>query len=301
MEHWTYINHKNIDRAKYNKALNDNLNQNTLYAQEFVWDALHPGWDLIVSGDYSLVVPIPHRRKWFCTTFRQPIFIRTIPLIGPFDSYTFEQIRAVLEANCALIHLNFTYNTYDKWSDTGSYQLLELKDDISSQRTEYATNAKRILKKHTDELVIVNNSDAEAFILFFKQHVGFKYAKLTDLSYSRLKRLMNDAFKKGVGAISAVMYNGLPIAMAFFIDINGVRYYVKGASSEKAKDLGAMFHLIDHGIETAINKGLQKFDFVGSNADGVADFNKKFGAKDVSYGVFKSNELKWPISMFFSP
>ena len=112
---------------------------------------------------------------------------------------------------------------------------------------------------------------------------------------------MNVVFEKGIGAISTIMYNGLPIAMAFFIDINGVRYYVKGASSEKAKDLGAMFHLIDNGIEAAINKGLQKFDFVGSNADGVANFNKKFGAKDVSYGVFKSNELKWPLSMFVSP
>jgi lipid II:glycine glycyltransferase (peptidoglycan interpeptide bridge formation enzyme) len=111
---------------------------------------------------------------------------------------------------------------------------------------------------------------------------------------------MNVAFKMGVGTMSTISYNGMPIAMAFFIDINEVRYYVKGASSDKAKELGAMFHLIDHGIETAIDKGLKKFDFVGSNANGVADFNKKFGAKDMTYGVFKSNELKWPLSMFFS-
>lgn len=300
MEHWTYVNHKNIDRAKYNKALNENLNQNTLYAQDFVWDILHPGWDLLISGDYSIVVPIPHSRKWLCTTFRQPIFIRTIPVIGRFDRHTFKQIQAVLEANCAFIHLNFSSDTYDKWSDTGTYQLLELQDDISNLRAEYATNAKRILKKHTDQLIVENIRDAEAFILFFKRHVGFKYSKLTNLSYSRLKRLMNVAFKIGVGTMSTISYNGMPIAMAFFIDINEVRYYVKGASSDKAKELGAMFHLIDHGIETAIDKGLKKFDFVGSNANGVADFNKKFGAKDMTYGVFKSNELKWPLSMFFS-
>ena len=300
MEHWTYVNHKNIDRAKYNKALNENLNQNTLYAQDFVWDILHPGWDLLISGDYSIVVPIPHSRKWLCTTFRQPIFIRTIPVIGLFDRHTFKQIQAVLEANCAFIHLNFSSDMYDKWSDTGTYQLLELQDDISNLRAEYATNAKRILKKHTDQLIVENIRDAEAFILLFKRHVGFKYSKLTNLSYSRLKRLMNVAFKMGVGTMSTISYNGMPIAMAFFIDINEVRYYVKGASSDKAKELGAMFHLIDHGIETAMDKGLKKFDFVGSNANGVADFNKKFGAKDMTYGVFKSNEFKWPLSMFFS-
>jgi lipid II:glycine glycyltransferase (peptidoglycan interpeptide bridge formation enzyme) len=82
--------------------------------------------------------------------------------------------------------------------------------------------------------------------------------------------------------------------------LNGVRYYVKGASSEKAKEVGAMFHLIDHGIENAVGKGLKKFDFVGSNAKGMAEFNKKFGAKDVSYGIYKSNDLAWPLSMFFS-
>jgi lipid II:glycine glycyltransferase (peptidoglycan interpeptide bridge formation enzyme) len=252
-------------------------------------------------GDYELVVPLPHKRKWFCTSFRQPIFMRTIPLIGKnVDKQYFGQICSVLEANCALVDLNFSIDIADKWSATGTFQLLDLQDDISSQRENYSTNARRILKNHTDDFKFEENSDASAFVSFFKAQVGFKYGNLKELHYGRLEALIETAIRKDIGTISTIMFNGAPIAMAFFIDLNGVRYYVKGASSEKAKEVGAMFHLIDHGIENSVGKGLKKFDFVGSNTKGVADFNKKFGAKDVSYGVYKSNDLSWPLSMFFS-
>jgi len=301
MESWSYINHQNIDRTKYKRALEKSSSYNCLYAQDFIWDILHPGWDILVSGDYDLVVPLPHKRRWFCTSFRQPIFTRTIPLIGEnLDKQCFEQVCAVLEANCALVHLNFNIDISDQWSETGVYQLLDLYEDMSNQRDNYSTNAKRILKNHKEDLLFEQNKDSSAFVSFFKAHVGFKYGNLTDLHYDRLKTLIDVATEKKIGTISTIMFNGAPIAMVFFIDLNGVRYYVKGASSEKAKEVGAMFHLIDHGIANAVGKGLKKFDFVGSNTKGVADFNKKFGAKDVSYGVYKSNDLSWPLSMFFS-
>jgi hypothetical protein len=301
MESWSYINHKNIDRIKYKRALDVSSDRGSLYAQDFVWDILHPGWDILVLGDYELVVPLPHKRKWFCTSFRQPIFMRTIPLIGKnVDKQYFGQICSVLEANCALVDLNFSIDIADKWSTTGTFQLLDLQDDLSRQRENYSTNTKRILKNHTDDFKFEQNSDALAFVSFFKAQVGFKYGNLKELHYGRLEALIETAIRKDIGTISTIMFNGAPIAMAFFIDLNGVRYYVKGASSEKAKEVGAMFHLIDHGIENAVGKGLKKFDFVGSNAKGMAEFNKKFGAKDVFYGIYKSNDLAWPLSMFFS-
>ena len=301
MESWSYINHKNIDRIKYKRALDVSSDRGSLYAQDFIWDILHPGWDILVLGDYDLVIPLPHKRKWFCTSFRQPIFMRTIPLIGKnVDKQYFGQICSVLEANCALVHLNFNIDISDQWSETGVYQLLDLYDDMSSQRDNYSTNTKRILKNHIDDFKFEENIEASVFVSFFKAHVGLKYGNLKALHYDRLKKLIDVSIEKGIGSLSVVMYDGAPIAMSFFIDLNGVRYYVKGASSEKAKEVGAMFHLIDHGIENAMGKGLKKFDFVGSNTKGVADFNKKFGAKDASYGVYKSNDLSWPLSMFFS-
>ena len=301
MESWSYINHKNIDRIKYKRALDVSSARGSLYAQDFVWDILHPGWDILVLGDYDLVIPLPHKRKWFCTSFRQPIFMRTIPLIGKnVDRQYFGQICSILEANCALVDLNFSIDIADKWSTTGTFQLLDLQDDLSRQRENYSTNTKRILKNHADDFKFEQNSDALAFVSFFKAQVGFKYGNLKELHYGRLEALIETAIRKDIGTISTIMFSGAPIAMAFFIDLNGVRYYVKGASSEKAKEVGAMFHLIDHGIENAVGKGLKKFDFVGSNAKGVADFNKKFGAKDVSYGIYKSTDLAWPLSMFFS-
>ena len=301
MESWTYINHDNINRVKYNEALGRNVNQNSLYAQDFVWDALHPGWDILISGDYKLVVPIPFKRKWGITSYRQPLFMRTIPLIGEFDTTSIQQLCAVLEANSLMIHLNFPKIIEFESEENGVYQVLTLLDDIESQRASYSTNTKRQLKRKQNDLVFDSEINPNEFISFFKRHVGFKYGKLTNGSYERLKNFIVMALERDLGTFTGVKKNEEFIAMAFFIDFNGVRYYIKGAAGEVARVEGAMFHLIDYGIAKAISKGLKTFDFVGSNAKGVSGFNKKFGAEDEVYGILKSSSLIWPINKLIKP
>ena len=67
------IQHKDIDRALFNQCVN-RYSKNDLYAQDFVWDALHPKWDLLIFGDYKALVPLPTKRKMGLVSYRQPIF-----------------------------------------------------------------------------------------------------------------------------------------------------------------------------------------------------------------------------------
>jgi hypothetical protein len=61
-----------------------------------------------------------------------------------------------------------------------------------------------------------------------------------------------------------------------------------------------MFYLIDWAIKDSIAKGMDTFDFVGANNENIATFNKKFGAVDGAYSVFKSNNLFWPLNKLIS-
>ena len=301
MESWSYVSHENIDREKFNRALNNCVLNSELYAQIFFWDILHPNWDLLVYGDYLKLVPLPYKRKWFYNTFRQPIFIRAIPLIGVFTENDFMQLKGALEANSKLTHLNFSGGPIAKCPEQGMYQYLELQNTVVDQRALYGTNAKRILKKNADVLSFGSISESMTFLNFFREHVGHKYDTLSDEVYERLKNLMEESFKLNIGRFEVAYHLEKPVAMVFYIDFKGVRYYIKGASNETAKDLGAMFHLLDKGITDAVSLEMTGFDFVGSNQKGLADFNKKFGAVDRFYGVLKENEFFWPINRFIKP
>ncbi|MEJ6589301.1 MAG: GNAT family N-acetyltransferase [Crocinitomicaceae bacterium] len=301
METWSYVSHENIDREKFKRALNKCVINSDLYAQEFVWDTLHPNWDLLVYGDYQKMVPLPYKRKWFYNTYRQPIFVRTIPLIGDFTDNDFTQIKGALEANSKLTHLNFSDSPIAKCAEHGIYQYLVLQNSVADQRALYGTNARRIIKKNADVLTFGSISESMTFLNFFRDHVGHKYGTLSDEVYERLKNLMEESFKLNIGRLEVAYHLGKPIAMVFYIDFNGIRYYIKGASNETAKELGAMFHLIDKGIADAVSLEMTGFDFVGSNQKGLADFNKKFGAVDRFYGVLKENEFLWPMNRFVKP
>ena len=294
------IQHKDIDRSLFNQCVNLYSN-NDLYAQDFVWDALHPKWDLLVLGDYKALVPLPTKRKMGLVSYRQPIFIRTIPLIGDILEGELKEILKWFEENASLIHLNLNLNREVSYNEKGIYQLIQLNEDMGDCRARYSSNVKRILKKQVKNLIINELKDVDFFISFFREHVGSKYKKVKDKSYALLDNWICSSINKGIGKIKAVTIDNQIVCMAFVIDFGDTRYYIKGASSDLAKKCGAMIHLLDQLIKDAHGKGFKKFDFVGSNDPNLVLFNKKFGANLHHYEILKRNNLFWPLNKLISP
>lgn len=299
MNSWVYINHENINREKYQACIERN-NCNSLYAQDFVWDCLHPGWDVLIMGDYEKIIPLPFKSSYGIATQRQPLFIRTIPLIGPFSEHDKKQVLVILDEQTSIIELNFASQFEDENEVKGIFQYIDLPEDYEIQRNLYSTNAKRILKKSFEDCDRSESTDIGAFIEFFKQNVGFKHSKISEKSYTYLSLLLQKTIEMGIGQLHVVSDTEGPLSMAFFVDFKGTRYYLKGASNGKARESGAMFYLIDWAIKDSIAKGMDTFDFVGANNENIATFNKKFGAVDGAYSVFKSNNLFWPLNKLIS-
>ena len=298
------IQHKDIDRALFNQCVN-RYSKNDLYAQDFVWDALHPNWDLLVFGNYKALVPLPTKRKMGLVSYRQPIFIRTIPVIGDILEEELKEILNWLEENASLIHLNLNLNLNlnREVSDNekGIYQLIQFNEDMGDYRARYSSNVKRILKKKAKNLTMNELKDVDFFISFFREHVGSKYKQIKDKSYAFLYNWISSSINKGIGKIKAVTIDNQIVCMAFVIDYRDTRYYIKGASSDLAKKYGAMTHLLDQLITEAQKEGFKKFDFVGSNDSNLILFNKKFGASMYHYEILKRNNLIWPLSKLIKP
>jgi len=295
MNSWVYINHENINREKYQACLERN-NCTSLYAQDFVWDCLHPGWDILIMGDYEKIIPLPFKSAYGFATQRQPLFIRTTPLIGPFSENEKTHLLDILNEQTSLIELNFSSQFKDAGEAKGRYQYIDLPGEYEMQRKLYSTNAKRILKRSFEDCKRVESTDIKSFIDFFKENVGIKHSKISEKSYKYLSLLLEKTIEMGIGKLHVVSGTEGPLCMAFYVDFKGTRYYLKGASNSKARESGVMFYLIDWAIKDAIDHGLKTFDFVGANNENIATFNKKFGAVDGTYSVIKSNNLFWPLN-----
>ncbi len=294
------IQHKDIDRALFNQCVN-RYSKNDLYAQDFVWDALHPKWDLLIFGDYKALVPLPTKRKMGLVSYRQPIFIRTIPVIGDIVEEELNEILKWFEENGSLIHLNLNLNREVSDNEKGIYQLIQLNEAMGDYRSRYSSNVKRILKKQVKNLNMNELKDVDFFISFFRDHVGSKHKQIKDKSYAFLYNWISSSINKGIGKIKAVTIDNQIVCMAFVIDFRDTRYYIKGASSDLAKKCGAMTHLLDQLITEAHKEGFKKFDFVGSNDSNLILFNKKFGASMYHYEILKRNNLLWPLNKLISP
>ena len=300
MDSWIYINHENIDRQKYMACINQ-YSKNDLYAQDFVWDCLHPGWDLLMFDDYSTVLPLPYRRKFGLTTFRQPIFMRTVPLAGNLLKEDLKFLFLLLKDQSSILHINLNLKQGLSSMDKGQYQVIEFEENIESQRSKYSTNVKRILKRDMDGCDYYESNDVNDFISFFKEHVGSKHRMLNSNAYERFHAFIIKSFEKGIGSIKIASQGKEAICKTFVIDFGETRYYIKGAATEEGRKSGIMTHVLDQLIKEAHGKGLKKFDFVGSNNENLMSFNKKFGAINRTYDILKHNNLSWPLSKLIKP
>ena len=220
MNTWVYINHENIDRAKYRECIEEN-GCSSLYAQDFVWDCLHPNWDLLMFGDYQKLVPLPYKRTYGISTQRQPVFLRTIPLIGSFTEEDKKHVLDILEEQTSLIHLNFT-SLDEKTSDLrGNYQYIDLAADYEHQKSAYSTNAKRILNRTFEELDHTESRNCKQFVSFFVEHIGHKHSSMKKEAYENLLLFMNRALEQGIGQIQVLKMDQEWICAAFLWILKG--------------------------------------------------------------------------------
>jgi lipid II:glycine glycyltransferase (peptidoglycan interpeptide bridge formation enzyme) len=94
----------------------------------------------------------------------------------------------------------------------------------------------------------------------------------------------------GSGELLLVLENEKIVGAGFFLFDKGRVTYLKGASSDESMKAGAMYFLMDGAIER-YRADYRTFDFGGSEIAGVAQFFKKFGAKDRKYYHYTIDKL----------
>jgi hypothetical protein len=176
---------------------------------------------------------------------------------------------------------------------------LDLIESHENLKKAYSDNAKRNLKKAAQQqLVLTDTPSREEIITLFRKGRGEDVKALQEPQYDVLRKLLQALDARGRLHSRGVQdAEGNLLAGAFFADANGKVIFLFSGLSERGKETGAMFYLIDGFISANAQKNLV-LDFEGSNDPQLARFYRGFGAKECVYLQARFNRLPWYIRWY---
>jgi hypothetical protein len=164
------------------------------------------------------------------------------------------------------------------------YQVLKWEQGIDAIRSAYSANIKRVLKKATN--LQLETICYQVFQEFFTAQKGENLGNLNASAWQRLSQLFALAQGKDAAICYGAFEQGSLVAVALFFNWNNKLYFMKGTLNAAGKNSGALMFIIDAVLEKSATTH-HSLDFIGSNQENIAQFYRKFGAKDAFYQVVK--------------
>lgn len=288
---------QHIDKRKWDQMVASD-EQLDFFSLSWVQDILHKEWEMLCDEDGDYVLNIPKGSKFGFSYRLQPFFIRSLHVSSKHQG-DLKEIAQFLTSSASYVLLNVDSDNQDVLKSFGKFQLLDLSKDLEGIKANYATNAKRILKKIPTEFILGESTNVPEFISFFRKQKGEELSGFTPDVWQRLTNLLEETQLRGMLRIRTIHQNGLLISSGVFISFKGTSYFLKGTATPEGKKLGAMYALIDQEI-SSIQETHHTLDFVGSNNEAIAQFYRKFGAVDKPYGILKQNNLPAILRLFKS-
>ncbi|MEQ1733187.1 MAG: hypothetical protein ABL940_05910 [Bacteroidia bacterium] len=283
----TLIHNSKIDTIKWN-ALLDAETYDAVFGYTWYLNAVDADWQAVIVNDYEAVCAVCYGKVLTVKSLQNPVFT---PQLGVYGNKNYAKaITHYLNKLFKLIryssaqHLEF--NARQSVSSRVK-QVLPMSGNYDVLHDGYSTNHKRNIKKATATISLEDSDDVPAFAQIIKHNL--KYEVFTDANLDTMQRLINTALARNEGFIvNAYTTDYQLAATACFITQGNELLFLKGATLPIGRSLGAMHLLFDSVINTYCNTH-QLLDFGGSNAATLAQFNKGFGAHDVTYYMYSKN------------
>ena len=290
------LERRGINESKWNNCVDQSLHSSVT---GYVWylDLVSPDWSALIMNDYQAVLPLPIKKKYGISYLLQPLFTKTLGIyfnqnvpektLRDFLEYIPSYIKRVDINIFAAVSLGGAYEITPK-----KCQQLNLGNGYEEIRKGYHTNVVRNLKKATTQsLSLFQDISYKQIIEMYKVHVGYKIKHLHSAHYILIEKILENAEINKCGFKTAVLNkNGDVLASAFFMKTNTTISFYIGSSTPAGKKAGAITFLFDS-LFNLYNKEYKTFDFEGSSIKTIADFNKKFGAKDCVYLQIRKSSL----------
>ena len=286
----SHFKHQDIDKKAYDDCISQSA-QGTVYAMSWYLDAVSPGWELLATHDFGIVMPIPVKKKFGLTYSIQPPLCQQLGIFSSenLDEDTIRNFISHIPYSHYRIQLNSGNIFQAQNLPLRQNYLLHMSDPHTSIREKYCTNCQRNIRKaETETLQISMSTSREEYIDTLKSNSANRpIINLLPL----LNRLMDFAEKNTTVEIWNVRDNsGNILSSVFFLYWRNRVYYMVPFSTPKGKKLQSMSFLIDQFIRVHASSELV-LDFEGSSIPGIARFYEGFGSNPEHYPVIKKDNF----------
>ncbi len=291
-----YIKYEEIDFLKWDECISVSPN-GIVFAYSWYLNSVCDSWDALIMNNYEAVFPITKKSKFGLNYLFNPIFALQLGVFSKnqVSDTLLNQFLQHFPSKIRLIDLNLNFGNNFKGNDfevsEKTCQQIDLSVSYDIISKKYSSNLKRNLSKaRKHKLEIVLSIDTKRVVSLFKENRGDSLKEMKDEHYDRLNTLLQKMRENKVTKIYECWLDKELIASACFSICNGRIVYIKGGSSQKGRDLGAMHMIMDEVIHLNSESNLI-FDFGGSSIPQVARFNHSFGAIDYVYQRLYRNKL----------
>jgi hypothetical protein len=284
------IQRKNINVKKWDERVSLSNEDGAFFHFSWYLDAVAPNWEGFVLGDYEAIFPITGVNKWGVNFLIQPFLTRSFSPMG-FEPSQMVSLQKYLQTHFRYVQLGSTHFSVDQ-AVGRTYQCLELNENAAAGFSE---NHRRQLKKfQAFSPKLTHDFRPDEVIQLFRKVKGEEFLHLKDRHYRMLRQLMVSANEQGKLFQFSVFVEGQMIGSSVYLKFGTKVLYLKGIVTSEYQKVGGMVYLHAEAIRF-FSGDCVSFDFGGSNNQGLANFNRKFGAADREYLLLTSNRLPWPL------
>ena len=273
---------KDINEEVWNRIVESSSVENYIL---YTWamDATAENWCAVVDGNYDFIFPIPFSVNLGVKRARQQVYSRQVDFIG--DKKLLPKAIELLKTEFKECDVRISESEFG-FTDQ-HFQILDLQNDI-----DFSTNAKRLIKK-SEHLRFKKTNDLAFLMGLYKSNTHEKLKNSND-NLIRLENLMSACLKNGKGYAFNAFDSEKIVGACFIIEDKSTATYLIGDSNPEEKKAGVVYGMMNYSIQLAKENKMKNFDFGGSNVESVAQFYKKFGAKNQIY-----TRLSWDNSPFW--
>lgn len=292
-----HLSHNRIDKQQWDRCIADAAN-GLIYAESFYLDTMCPGWEALVANDYSMVMPLPKRKKYGFSYLFQPFLTAQLGVFG--NQINADIIRSFIDkipTSFRLWDTSFNYaNVMDGIEATVIRRnnfVLSIEKDHASIAEHYHDNIIRNINKAIKNACVVQKNISVDEIIHICRKEYPRFTKTEPGLFDQLKKVFEHYNEQHKAITYGVYHENKLLAGCAFLFFRNRAYYWLVGNEASARNLGASPLLIDTFIRDFSSKELL-LDFEGSDDKGVAAFYKKFGAVSQPYHTIYCNRLPFP-------
>jgi len=272
------------------------------YAFSWYQDAVSPGWELLIQGDYERVMPLPVRWRYGIKAVIQPLFCHQLGVFAAHETPGAASVLQFIQALGRAVRYIPSYqfhaaNTPFLLTSPGTVlpltnHVLDLRQSYERIAAGYSKTRRKNIRRafHSAEWAFEDIGDIEPLISLFREHNTATIGRVAPAAYPTLRRLAQALAQRGQLRIRVAKREGRIEAGNLLVLDQDRLIHLFCAASPVGRAGNARAVIVDQFLREYAGKPLL-FDFESPEVENMVTFNTRFGAVPELYARLSGNRL----------